>query len=161
MAEMRTSRIPPPVWTVLIAAAMWVLNRYFPVSTLVPEPSNTLGWGIAAIGPFAPLAALIQFRQARTTMNPHRPEAASRLVTSGVFAWTRNPMYLGLLIFLLGWAVRLGTLTPLSGPLLFVPLIQHVQIFPEERVLRTLFGDDYERYCRRVHRWLGRRKVAT
>src|ERR1700743_1585668 len=149
---MRTSRIPPPVWALLFAVGMRELNHYCPVLTLIPEPTSTFGWGIAALAPITPVVALIQFRRVRTTMNPHKPEAASMLVTSGVFAWTRNPMYLGLLLFLVGWAVRLGTLTPLLGPLLFVPLIQHVQIRPEEHVLGTLFGADYERYRRRVRR---------
>ena len=109
-----------------------------------------------AMAPVAPTAALIQFRRAHTTVNPHKPEMATTLVTSGVYAWTRNPMYLGLSILLLGWAVKLGTFSPVLTALLFIPLIQHVQIRPEERALRVQFGKDYDQYCDRVHRWLGR-----
>jgi protein-S-isoprenylcysteine O-methyltransferase Ste14 len=105
----------------------------------------------------APMLAFLQFRQAHTTINPHRPENATTLVTSGVYAWTRNPMYLGLSVLLLGWAIRLGTLTPLVLAPLFIPLIRHVQVRPEEQALRVRFGQDYARYCERVNRWLGRR----
>jgi len=140
----------------ILGAAMWALNRYWPLATIVPPPWNRLGWWVMAIAPSAPIAALLQFRRERTTVDPHKPDTATALVTSGVYGWTRNPMYLGLTILLSGWAIRLGTLSPLAGPVLFVLLIQHVQILPEEHALRILFGKDYEDYCRRVNRWLGR-----
>lgn len=113
-----------------------------------------------AIAPIAPVAAFIQFRRAHTTVDPHKPETTTTLVTSGVYAWTRNPMYLGLSILLLGWAIKLGALTPLVGALVFVPLIQHVQVRPEEHALRMQFGKDYDQYCYRVNRWLGRKRHA-
>ena len=144
----------------MFAIAMWAFNRYCPVLRMFPEPWNRLGWVVIAIAPIAPIAALIQFQRVHTTVNPHKPETATTLVSSGVYAWTRNPMYLGLLILLLGWAIKLGTLSPLLGPLLFVPLIQCVQIRPEEHALRMQFGTDYERYAQRVNRWLGRRRHA-
>ncbi len=141
----------------IYAVGMWALNRYCPVFIIIPGPWSRLGWWVMAFAPIAPIAALIQFRRARTTVNPHKPETTTTLVTSGVYAWTRNPMYLGLSILLLGWAIRLGTLSPLVGAWLFIPLIQRVQIRPEERALRMQFGEDYDRYCRRVNRWLGAR----
>jgi protein-S-isoprenylcysteine O-methyltransferase Ste14 len=144
----------------MFAIAMWALNRYCPVLHIIPEPWNRLGWVVIAIAPIAPMAALIQFRRMHTTVNPHKPETATTLVSSGVYAWTRNPMYLGLLILLLGWAMKLGALSTLLGPLLFVPLIQCVQIRPEEHALRMQFGTDYEQYAHRVNRWLGRRRHA-
>ena len=154
--QMRSSPVPPPLWLLIFAVAMWALNHYCPVLTIIPEPWNRLGWCVIAIAPVAPIAALIQFRQAHTTVNPHRPETTSTLVTSGVYAWTRNPMYLGLSILLLGWAIKLGTLSPFVGPLLFVPLIRNIQIRPEEHALRMQFGKDYDQYCHRVNRWFGR-----
>jgi protein-S-isoprenylcysteine O-methyltransferase Ste14 len=159
-APVRASPLPPPLWMLVFAAGMWALHRYCPALTVFPQPWNTLGWCVAALAAIAPLTAFIQFWRARTTINPHRPEAASTLVTSGVYAWTRNPMYLGLALLLLGWAIRLGTLTPFAGPLLFVLLIQRVQIRPEEHALRAQFGADYERYCGRVNRWLGPKAAA-
>jgi protein-S-isoprenylcysteine O-methyltransferase Ste14 len=61
----------------------------------------------------------------------------------------------------LGWAINLGTLTPLVLAPLFIPLIRHVQIGPEEHALRARFGEDYARYCQRVNRWLGRKRSTT
>ena len=113
-----------------------------------------------AIAPIAPVAAFMQFRRAHTTVDPHKPETTTTLVTSGVYAWTRNPMYLGLSILLLGWAIKLGALTPFMGALLFAPFIQHVQVRPEEHALRMQFGKDYDQYCFRVNRWLGRKRHA-
>jgi protein-S-isoprenylcysteine O-methyltransferase Ste14 len=141
----------------MFGVAMWALNRYCPVVTIIPEPWSLLGWFVMGIAPVVPIGAIIQFRRAHTTVNPHKPETTSTLVTSGVYGWTRNPMYLGLSILLLGWAIKLGTLSPLVGPVLFVLLIQRVQIRPEEHALRMQFGQHYEQYCHRVSRWLGRR----
>jgi protein-S-isoprenylcysteine O-methyltransferase Ste14 len=141
----------------ILGIAMWALNRHAPVLTLIPAPWSLIGWGVMAIAPIAPVIAFIQFARAHTTPNPHTPEAASALVTTGIYAWTRNPMYLGLSMLLAGWAVRLGTLSPLLGPVLFIVIIRRFQIFPEEHALRARFGEDYDQYCRRVHRWLGPR----
>ena len=158
MRRMRSSLVPPPLWALIFAVAMWALNRYCPVLTVVPDPWNRSGWFVMAVAAVTPIAALNRFRRAQTTVDPHKPETATTLVTSGVYTWTRNPMYLGLSVLLLGWAIKLGTLSTFAGPVLFVPLIQHVQIRPEEHALRALFGGDYDRYCERVNRWLGRRQ---
>jgi protein-S-isoprenylcysteine O-methyltransferase Ste14 len=140
----------------LFAAAMWALYGYWPVVIIIPSPWNRLGWFVMAIAPVTPLAAIVQFRNAHTTVDPHKPETATTLVTSGVYGWTRNPMYLGLSILLMGWAIKLGTLSTFLGPVCFIPLIQRFQILPEEHALRARFGQDYDRYCDHVHRWFGR-----
>jgi protein-S-isoprenylcysteine O-methyltransferase Ste14 len=155
---MRSSRIPPPLWMLVFAALMWGLNRYCPISTLVATPWNRLGWCLIAIAPVAPLTAIAQFRRARTTINPIELARVTTLVTTGIYRWTRNPMYLGLSVLLVGWAIVLGTLSPFVLPPLFVLLMTQIQILPEERALREHFGDEYERYCRQVGRWLGRRR---
>jgi protein-S-isoprenylcysteine O-methyltransferase Ste14 len=143
------------------AIAMWASNRWCPALTVIPKPWNSLGSCVMTSAAIAPLMAFFQFWRAHTTINPHRPESATTLVTSGVYAWTRNPMYLGLAVLLLGWAIKLGTLTPLVLAPLFIPLMQNVQIRPEEHALRALFGEDYARYCLRVNRWLGRSRSTA
>ncbi|HEV2227909.1 MAG TPA: isoprenylcysteine carboxylmethyltransferase family protein [Steroidobacteraceae bacterium] len=153
---MRPSLVPPPVWMLIFGIAMWELDRRWPLATVIPAPWNRLGWFVMVVAFIAPFAAITQFGHAGTTVNPHHPEKTSALVTSGVYAWTRNPMYLGLAIVLVGWAARLGTLSPFAGPLLFVPLIERVQILSEEQALRARFGKEYQDYCARVNRWLGR-----
>jgi len=158
---MRSSLIPPPVWMLIFGAAMWVLHLTHPALAVIPTRWTQLGWLVMAIAPIAPLAAFIQFSRAHTTVNPHKPDAATTLVTSGVYAWTRNPMYLGLSIVLLGWAIKLGTLSSLWGPVLFVPLIRFVQIGPEEDALRRRFPNEYETYRQTVNRWFGRSRSRT
>lgn len=154
---MRPSLVPPPIWMLIVGFVMWELDRHWPLAIVMPAPWNRLGWLVMAAAFIAPFAAIRQFGRAGTTASPHQPDTASALVTGGVYAWTRNPMYLGLTVVLIGWAVRLGTLAPFVGPVIFVPLIERVQIFPEEHALRARFGREYEDYCARVHRWLGRR----
>ena len=144
----------------IFAIAIWLLNRYFPLVAIVPTEWRWLGWCVIAIAPIAPILANIQFRRAQTTANPFKPDAATALVTSGVFSWTRNPMYLGLFILLLGWAIKLGSLSAFIAALLFVPLIYIVQIRAEEYALRARFGTDYDRYCQHVNRWVGRRRES-
>lgn len=141
----------------IFAAAMWAADRYFPILTIVSAPWSRIGWGVMVLSPIAPIAAFLEFSRAHTTVNPHKPDSASALVTSGIYQWTRNPMYLGLSILLWGWAIALGALGAFVGAVLFVPVLQHVQIRPEEHALRARFGEDYARYCERVGRWLGRR----
>ncbi len=154
---MRAPLVPPPLWMLMFAAAEWLVSRYAPLLPLLDAPSRRFGWWVMALALVPAAPAFVQFRRAHTTVNPHRPEKAAALVTDGVYAWTRNPMYLSLALLLIGWAIRLGALSALIVALLFMPLIARVQIRAEEQALRGRFGDEYERYCRRVHRWFGRR----
>src|SRR6185312_11178713 len=96
----------------------------------------------------------LAFRKAKTTKNPMKPQAASSLVTAGVYQRTRNPMYLGLLLVLLGLALYLWSAWSLLGPIFFVMYISRFQIEPEERALATLFGSEYSAYKAKVRRWL-------
>ena len=132
-------------------------------------------WGVSSLPPSLPLALIIRqaataslavagasldllgvvaFLRSKTTVNPLQPGKASALVTTGVYRMTRNPMYLGLLLLLTAWAIHLSVLWPFLGPVLFILYINRFQIVPEERVLRSLFGDEYAAYASRVRRWL-------
>jgi protein-S-isoprenylcysteine O-methyltransferase Ste14 len=142
------------------AVLMWALNRYCPISSVIAPPWNRLGWVLIATAPLAPITAIVQFRRAHTTTNPFDPSKVTALVTAGIYRWTRNPMYAGLSMLLVGWAVRLGTLSPFMLVPPFILLMTQVQILPEERALRERFGDEYDRYCQQVGRWLGRSRKA-
>ena len=96
----------------------------------------------------------VSLRRARTTVNPLRPERASALVTTGVYRITRNPMYVGMALMLLAWAVLLASPAALAGPVTFIAYMNRFQIGPEEDALDTLFGPDYAAYRSRVRRWL-------
>jgi len=83
-----------------------------------------------------------------------KPEKASSLVTTGIYRFTRNPMYLGLLFVLFAWAVFLASVWALLGPVAFVFYIDRFQIAPEEAILAGMFGAAYTEYKARVRRWL-------
>ena len=147
-------KIPPPVVALLLAGAMWLLSTAMPrVDTPAALRIGT-ALAIAAAGGAYSLAGMLAFRRAKTTVNPLHPDKASALVTAGVYRFTRNPMYVGLLLVLLAWAVGLSSLEALAGPVAFVLYINRFQIGPEERVLRTKFGREFEAYKSSVRRWL-------
>jgi protein-S-isoprenylcysteine O-methyltransferase Ste14 len=151
-------KIPPPVWVLLFGTLMWGLHRWLPVATIIGPPLNRAGWLVVAGGLLFTATAMLQFRRAHTTINPHTPAKASTLVSHGIFGYSRNPMYLGLSIVLAGWAIVLGSLSPWVALPLFVLVITKVQIEPEEAVLAVLFDESYRTYCGRVGRWVGRRR---
>lgn len=105
------------------------------------------GLGVAAAG-------VKEFKQHHTTLNPLHPEKTSSLVTSGVYQLTRNPMYLGLLLVLLGWGDLLDSFLGFSGALIFFLYISAFQIQPEEKMMKEKFEQDFIQYCSQVRRWL-------
>ena len=109
---------------------------------------------LVVIGLSISISGMVSFRRAKTTINPSKPSAASSLVTSGVYRYTRNPMYLGLSITLMGWAVFLSNPLALLAVPPFVLYVNRLQINPEERVLSSLFGAEYAAYTEKVRRWL-------
>jgi protein-S-isoprenylcysteine O-methyltransferase Ste14 len=127
-----------------------------PVARLVGGELRWLGAFVAVLAATMMVFALLQFRRARTTTNPLKPDTASALVTTGVFAYSRNPMYLGLALILAGWAFWLGALTPWLVLPLFTSAITALQVLPEERALAQLFGRDFAVYKRTTDRWFGR-----
>lgn len=142
---------------ILFAGAQWLVSRDVPMVRLLRAPYTGLGVGLMVLALVPALSAVVQFRRARTTIHPHHPERASSLVTGGVYAWTRNPMYLSLWLLLIGAAVRLGALSAMIVALCFAPMLTRVQIRAEERALAERFGEAYASYRARVHRWCGRR----
>lgn len=147
-------RIPPPAVGVLAAAAMWGLAPLGPQFEFAAVPRYAAIGILVAAGAAFDLAGLLAFRGLRTTINPLRPERSTALSTRGVYRLTRNPMYLGMALFLLAWAIYLQALLPLAGPVAFVLYISRFQIRPEERMLRAIFGEEYAAYSARVRRWL-------
>lgn len=148
------TRIPPPLLMLLCAGLMYGVDRQWPQQWLPQPPAGMLGLLLAACGAALDLAGLLQFRRARTTVNPLKPATSKALVTSGVYRISRNPMYAGMLLLLGGWGLYLGNLLALAGLPLFVTTLTRLQILPEERILQRLFGDEYRNYCQRVRRWL-------
>lgn len=150
------NRVPPPIWLLLCGSLMWGLDRAVPLTQLLDAPANRAGWILVVAGAVIIATAMLQFQRAHTTVNPLQPARASALVQSGIFRYSRNPMYLGLAIVLCGWATVLGSPGPWLVVPVFVVLLTRLQIKPEEEVLTRLFGSAYTEYCARVGRWFGR-----
>jgi protein-S-isoprenylcysteine O-methyltransferase Ste14 len=148
------NRIPPPVVGAALGAAMWMASGF---GLRLPVGDDTRIAVVAllvAVGLSFDVLGLLAFRRLRTTVNPLHPERTSALVSDGVYRLTRNPMYVGMLCLLLGWATFLASLPAFIGPALFVLYITRFQIIPEERILRERFGASYAAYAQRARRWL-------
>ena len=147
-------KIPPPVYALFIGFLMWLLNKYIPIAYLIGSPWNKIGIVIIIIAGSFDLWSLFLFLKKHTTPNPMKPENTTGLVVNGLYQYTRNPMYVGLLTILMGYAIWLGSLTPFLVLPLFYCLITEMQIKPEESVLIKKFGEDYQAYKNSVRRWL-------
>jgi protein-S-isoprenylcysteine O-methyltransferase Ste14 len=148
------NKIPPPIILLLCGTAMWfVAHSQFAYAASI-RYALIVAIVLGVIGIAISASAIRQFSTAETTVNPLKPDTASALVQTGIFGKTRNPMYAGLLFILAGWAVWLESLGNIAVLLAFIVLITELQIKPEEAALRTLFGEDYERYCEKVGRWI-------
>jgi len=146
-------KIPPPLWGVLFGLLMWVVASTAPLLTFDFSQRLLLSALIGGAGLSVDLYSLLLFFKAKTTVNPLKP-SASALVTGGMYRFSRNPMYLGMLLLLCGWAVYLGALSALLLAPLFIVVLNRLQIMPEERMLAKLFPKDYSGYCSQVRRWL-------
>ena len=147
-------KVPPPLVALAVALAMWMVSTVTPAIAVDFLIRAIVAVGVALLGGAIGAAGNIAFRLAKTTVNPMKPEKASSLVTVGIYRFTRNPMYVGLLLVLVGWQVFLAAPWALVGPLAFAAYITRFQITPEERVLASLFGAAYGHYKARVRRWL-------
>jgi len=147
-------KIPPPVVALLFGLLMWLASA---LAAPVEVPI-ALRIGIAvvlgSVGVVVVVAGIIAFLRAGTTIKPTNPGATTSLVTGGVFRFSRNPMYLGLLLCLLAWAVYLSNGLALILVPVFVIFMNRFQIVPEERALSALFGPEYASYQARVRRWV-------
>ena len=147
-------KIPPVALGLLLGALMWVAARSAPTLGFFLPAGRLIALGLAATGVIVAVLGVVSFRRAKTTVNPLNPEAASALVVSGIYRLTRNPMYLGMLLVLLGWGVFLANVLTLLFPAVFVVLMNRLQILPEERALTAMFGSKFADYQSQVRRWL-------
>ncbi|MCK5809773.1 MAG: isoprenylcysteine carboxylmethyltransferase family protein [Cocleimonas sp.] len=147
-------RIPPPLYALMIGALMWLLNQHAPLVHWIPSPWNKMGLLLMVIAFSFELWSALLFFRSHTTVNPMKPEHSKKIVTTGTYQFTRNPMYLGLLTVLSGYAIWLGAITPFLLLPLFVLLITTQQIIPEEEMLEKNFGKTYLDYKEKVRRWL-------
>ena len=147
-------KVPPLVLVLVLAGAMWFTAMQF-LSLAFPLPwRHGLAATVSTVGILFLLAGLYEFQKARTTFNPMKPDAASSVVTSGIYRVSRNPMYVGFLLVLIGWAIFLSHPLPFLFLPVFVAYMNRFQISPEERALSAKFGEEYDRYKQGIRRWL-------
>jgi protein-S-isoprenylcysteine O-methyltransferase Ste14 len=147
-------KVPPPAVALITAVLMWLVSRAAPTLAFMFPAGNLVAAGLAAVGPVIAISGVVTFRLARTTLNPTKPDSASSLVSWGIYRATRNPMYLGLLLLLTGWAIFLSNPLALLFLPAFIVYINRFQIVPEEQALTSLFAGEFTAYKSRVRRWL-------
>ena len=146
------TKIPPPIITILFAVLIFYFSDSFAYVDLPFKIYFSLFFVL--LGFFIIFSSARNFKKKETTVNPIKPEEASQLVTDGFFKITRNPMYLGMLLFLLGLSIYNGLIVGLVFLPLFVGYITFFQIIPEERAMIKIFGEDYKAYMKKVRRWI-------
>ena len=146
------TKIPPPVVTILFAIMIFYFSDNF---AYVDLPFKIyISVFFIVLGFVVTFSSARNFKKKDTTVNPMKPNEASNLVTDGFFKITRNPMYLGMLLFLLGLSIYNGLIVGLVFLPLFVGYITYFQINPEERAMLELFGEEFKVYMKKVRRWI-------
>ncbi|HHF4395036.1 isoprenylcysteine carboxylmethyltransferase family protein [Haemophilus influenzae] len=141
--------IPPPLLCLFIAIAMYFLPKiasysvHFSVIVFVISLSFLIA-----------LSSVIQFIICETSINPRDFKGSTKLVSTGIFRFSRNPMYLSLLLMLIAWVLWLGNSLAWLGIIVFVLAINQFQIAKEEAYLENKFGDEYRHYKQKVRRWI-------
>jgi len=147
-------KVPPILQMVIAAGLMWILAVLLPNMSIAFFASTLVALVLASIGIAVVILGVQAFLSADTTIDPRIPEQSSRLVTKGVYSISRNPMYVGFLLMLIGWGAFLFNIMSFLLLPLFVMYMNRFQITPEERYMRKKFGQEYSQYAAAVRRWV-------
>lgn len=147
-------KIPPPVITLVCGVLAWLIARFSPGFVFFLPARNAIMVLLGLAGISLALAGMAAFRRADTTVNPLAPDEATSIVRNGPFRFTRNPMYLGLALVLLGVCGYLANPLSVLAVVVFVAYITRFQIIPEERLLLAKFGEPFAQYMQSVRRWI-------
>ncbi len=139
---------------VLLGIAALGVARFLPTVSFEVRLRTFAAFALACVGLALNILPKLAFRRAGTTVNPLSPALATSLVTSGIYRYTRNPMYLGHSVILLGWALYLQNVAALAAFPAYMLYTTRFQIQPEERYLSARFPDAYAAFCRQAPRWL-------
>ena len=146
-------KVPPVIVFLVFAGLMYMLAKFLPFGDFDFFGRGYMIYGLLGMSFFIGAMAILQFIRSRTTVDPRTPAKAAKLVTGGLYKFTRNPMYLGLLMLLLAWGIWLGNAFNTLLAAGFVGYMNRFQIIPEEEALLKLFGKEYQQYCALVRRW--------
>ena len=146
------NKIPPPIVTLTFGLLIYFTKSLFPAFTngllsILSLLSLLIGLSIL-------ISAVSSFKKQQTTVNPIAIEKASSLVVTGIFKYSRNPMYLGMVLILLSISFKFNLIGGIVLTMLFTGYITTFQIIPEEIVMNKLFGDEFEKYKNKTRRWI-------
>lgn len=147
-------KIPPLIYVALFSFAAYLLSIYAPWYRIKTPYLTAVGLTVGMLGLAIAVTAAVQFKINNTTLSPLNPKRATTFVARGLFCFSRNPMYLGMLLMLTGWVLVLGGLSGVIVVPLFVAVMTKWQILPEERALQESFGKQFSDYKNEVRRWL-------
>ena len=147
-------KVPPVILVLFTAIGMLLISKLAPSFGLIISGRLIIGILLIFIGIVIAISGVIEFRRANTTVDPRDPNKSARLVNTGVYTFSRNPMYLGFALILLGWLVMLANIAAMILLPVFVFYLTQFQIKPEERFLSQKFGTEFDEYRRRVRRWI-------
>ena len=146
------NKIPPPIVTLICGLAIYFSKTFF--NKFFSYNNNTISLFLLILGFTVFTLAVKAFNRQKTTVNPLEPRQASSLVSSGIFKYSRNPMYLGMLIILLALSFKFNLVGGIVISLFFYLFITKFQILPEEEAMNELFGDEFTEYSNRTRRWI-------
>jgi len=145
-------KIHPPILTLIFIAIAYIAKWLAPIPFVAPAVLRLIGFALVVIGFLCGVAAFLAFRKARTTLDPHGKVSA--IVTSGIYRFTRNPIYLGFLLMLIGLPLNSGSYWGVLLAPIFLLSMNSLVIEKEEAYLEKKFKDVYTSYKSRVRRWL-------
>ncbi|OKY25154.1 isoprenylcysteine carboxylmethyltransferase family protein [Thalassotalea sp. PP2-459] len=147
-------KIPPVLLMMIFAAIMWLSKDISTPMILSSQLTIIMTLLFCFLGTIVVAAGVIAFKKAKTTVDPTKPESSASLVSSGVYQYTRNPMYLGFSCWLMALCFYAANPLLIGFVVLFIFYLDTFQISPEERMLEKLFGQAYLDYCQQVRRWI-------
>ena len=147
-------RVPPLAVVAFAALIMWLCAHLLPSMRFDFQARAAVAAALLLAAVAVSVAGVVEFRRARTTVNPLKPGAATSLVTSGIYRVSRNPMYVGFALALLAVAVFLAHAVAPVMLIGFILYMNRFQIRPEEQALKAIFGEEFTRYATRVRRWI-------
>lgn len=149
---MKKKKNLPPTYFMLSILIIVIFHFVLPLLKFIYFPWNLFGLLLTVFGGILNLLADKDFKRFNTTVKPF--EYSTTLINKGVFSFTRNPMYLGMVFILLGLSVFLGSISPFFITIAFTLIINFVFIIPEEKMLLEKFNREYIDYKRKVRRWI-------
>jgi len=144
--------VHPPIVALIFIAIAYFLGRFVPLPFIVPLALRYVGLILTFVGFLLGIAALNEFRKARTTLDPHG--SVKKLITAGIYRFTRNPIYLGFLLMVIGVPLNFGLYWGIGMAPFYIILMNRLIIEREENYLEKKFKNTYANYKSQVRRWL-------